>query len=177
MKGMPLFIPYCLRSKAIEPLILPVPVPLPDKVRLSVSGFETPRIVNVPGMSKVVGPVCTTLEERNVMYGLFFASKKSLLFSLPSFRPLPVLTLPASTLMSKTPVVTSGDVNFRVDSHFSKTPAIGTDAFTLKVILKPPAGGVISKTGTSAGACARLAEESERNAMRQKTVSRMLQIL
>ena len=33
MKGMPLFIPYCLRSKAIVPLIVPEPVPLPVIVK------------------------------------------------------------------------------------------------------------------------------------------------
>src|SRR5580704_10022256 len=107
------------------------------------------------------------------MYGLFFASKKSLPFNLPSFRPLPVFTLAASTLMSKTPVVTSADVKFRVESHFSKTPSIGTDALTLNVILKPPAGGVISKTGTSSGAFARLGNENKMDATSHKTPNRI----
>jgi hypothetical protein len=30
MKRIPLFIPYCLRSKAIVPVMIPEPVPLPD---------------------------------------------------------------------------------------------------------------------------------------------------
>jgi hypothetical protein len=46
MKGMPLFIPNSLRSKAIVPLISPVPVPLPETVKFSGSGLDTPRIVN-----------------------------------------------------------------------------------------------------------------------------------
>src|ERR1039458_3131752 len=38
------------------PLISPAPVPLPVSVNVSVSGLDTPRMVNVPGTSKVVGP-------------------------------------------------------------------------------------------------------------------------
>jgi hypothetical protein len=43
MKGMPLFIPYCLRSKAIVPLMAPEPVPLPEIAMVSFSGLVTPR--------------------------------------------------------------------------------------------------------------------------------------
>jgi hypothetical protein len=60
MKGMPLFIPYCLRSKAIVPVIDPLPVPLPVIVSVSFSGLVTPRIVKSPSISTVSGPVCTT---------------------------------------------------------------------------------------------------------------------
>src|SRR5215472_17491175 len=67
MNGIPLFIPNSLRSKAIVPLIDPTPSPLPATVNVKLSGFDTPRIVNVPGTSNVVGPVCTTLVERNVI--------------------------------------------------------------------------------------------------------------
>ena len=35
----------------------------PVTVNVSVSGLDTPRIVKVPGISKVLGPVCTTLSE------------------------------------------------------------------------------------------------------------------
>ena len=38
-------------------------LPMSGVVRCTVSGFETPRMVNVPGMSKLLGPVGTTLEE------------------------------------------------------------------------------------------------------------------
>src|SRR5580698_3106279 len=106
------------------------------------------------------------------MYGLSFASKKSLPFSLPSFRPLPVFTLFASTLMSSTPVVTSLDANFSVASHFSNTPSIGTDAFTLNVILNPPAGGVTTNTGTS-GACALTGNAATIDAPKIKAPSRI----
>ena len=53
MKGMPLFIPNSLRSNAIVPVTSPWPVPFPVRFKFSVSGLETPRIVKVPGMSKV----------------------------------------------------------------------------------------------------------------------------
>jgi len=105
-------------------------VPLPVIVKVSVSGLDTPRIVNVPGISKVAGPVCTTLSEWNVIIGSCLTLKKSLLFNLPSFIPLPVFTLSAWILMSKTPVVTSGDVKVIAASHLSKVPSIATDAFT-----------------------------------------------
>jgi len=63
MKGMPLSMPNSLRSNAIVPLISPVPLPSRSSVKASVSGFETPRIVNVPGTSNVLGPVCTIFVE------------------------------------------------------------------------------------------------------------------
>jgi hypothetical protein len=62
--------------------------------------------------------------------------------------PLPVFTLAASTLMSKTPVVASVGVNVMVASHLSKTPSIGNDAYTLNVILLTT--GVTLKVGTCA---------------------------
>src|SRR5215469_7565489 len=87
------------------------------------------------------------------MYGSSFALKKSLPLSLSSFMPLPVSTLAASILMSKTPVVGSVDVNVSVASHFLNVPSIGTDAFTPNLIVL--CSGVILKTGTpEAGACA-----------------------
>src|SRR5580698_11502716 len=64
--------------------------------------------------------------------------------------------------MSKTPVARSVDVNVRVASHLSKVPSIATDASTSNLILLSV--GVISKTGTPAGACARGAEENKTDA-------------
>src|SRR6202040_1518050 len=88
MKGMPLFIPYCLRSKAIIPLTEPEPVPFPDTVSVSFSGLVTPRIVKSPSTSKVSGPVWIILVDLNVINGLCLTSKKSLPFSFPFFMPL-----------------------------------------------------------------------------------------
>src|SRR6516164_1730742 len=86
------------------------------------------------------------------MYGSSFALKKSLLLSLSSFIPLPVSTLAASILISRTPVEGSVDVNVSVASHFLNVPSIGTDAFTPNLIVL--CSGVILKTGTpEAGAC------------------------
>ena len=68
------------------------PVPAPLTVKVKVSGLETPRMVKVPGTSKVVGPVCTIFVDLNVMTGSSETSKKSLLFSLSSFMPLPLST-------------------------------------------------------------------------------------
>src|SRR5580698_1821474 len=45
MNGIPLSIPKSLRSKAIVPLIVPDPVPLPTIASVRVSGLEKPRIV------------------------------------------------------------------------------------------------------------------------------------
>jgi hypothetical protein len=92
MNGMPLFIPYCLRSKAIVPAIVPSPVPLPLIVNVSFSGLVTPRIVKSPSISIVFGPVCTIFVDLNVINGLCSTSKKSLPLSLPFFMPLPVST-------------------------------------------------------------------------------------
>src|ERR1700751_393255 len=63
--------------------------------------------------------------------------------------PLPVAPLAASILISKSPVVSSGDLNVRPASHLSNLPAIVTDDFTWNLI--ELCTGIISKTG----ACAR----------------------
>src|SRR5882724_5872712 len=128
--------------------MFPVPVPLPESASVNFSGLVTPRIVKSPSTSNVSGPVCTTFFDRNVINGLCFTSKKSLLFSLPSFMPLPVFTLSAWILTSKTAVVTSGDVNVRVASHLSKVQSIATDAFTKNLI--ELSSGVTTDTGTCA---------------------------
>src|SRR5258708_30905096 len=128
--------------------MLPVPVPFPESVSVNFSGLVTPRIVKSPCTSKVSGPVCTTFFERKVINGLCFTSKKSLPFSLPSFMPLPVFTLSAWILTSKTAVVTSGDVKARVASHLSKVPPIATDAFTKNLI------ELSSRVTTNTGTCA-----------------------
>src|ERR1700719_10110 len=54
------------------------------------------------------------------MAGKSFTLKKSLLFNLLFFRPLPVFTLSASISMSKTPLLTSVDENFMLAFHLSK---------------------------------------------------------
>ena len=59
MKGIPLFIPYSLRSKAIVPTIAPDPVPSPETVSVNFSERVTPRIVKLPSTSKVLGLVGT----------------------------------------------------------------------------------------------------------------------
>src|ERR1700758_2551884 len=53
--------------------------------------------------------------------------------------------------MSRTPVVTSGEVKVRVASHLSKVPSIATEAFTLNLIVLC-GGGEIAKTGACAWA-------------------------
>jgi hypothetical protein len=77
-------------------------------------------------------------------------------------------------LTSKTPVVTSGDLNAKVASHLSKVPSIATDAFTANLIVL--AAGVITKTGIPAGSCALVTDENRTDAKRQKVVSRTLGI-
>src|SRR6266481_3915058 len=57
MKGMPLVMPQSFRSKAMVPSRLPVGVPLLSLVRVSVSVLVTRRMVKLPSMSKVFGPV------------------------------------------------------------------------------------------------------------------------
>ena len=52
-----------LAVKSHHALDFAEPVPSPETVRLRVSGFETPRIVNVPGMLNVFGPVCVIFVE------------------------------------------------------------------------------------------------------------------
>src|SRR5271163_2845865 len=71
--------------------------------------------------------------------------------------------------MSKTPVVTSGEVNVKVEFHLSKVPFIDTDASTSKEI--ELTSGVIAKTGTP---CARLIEgRSKMDANRERVANRM----
>src|SRR5208283_2583377 len=74
MKGMALFMPNSLRSNAMVPLISPEPIPLPETSRFNVSGLETPRMVNVPATSNVVGPVCVSLLDLNVPLPVFTLS-------------------------------------------------------------------------------------------------------
>src|SRR5271154_4134362 len=69
--------------------------------------------------------------------------------------------------MVKTPVLISGDVNTRVESHFSKVPSIATDAFTKNFTVLSP--GVIAKTG----ACARVTDGSTAATNRQRTANRI----
>src|SRR5882762_8519023 len=69
---------------------------------------------------------------------------------------------------SKTPVVTSGDVNARVAFHWSNVPCIATDAFTLNAI--ELSACVIAKTGAS---CAWLIDGSRTDANRQRAINRM----
>src|SRR6516162_7477539 len=67
MNGIPLFIPYSLRSKAMVPTIAPEPVPSPETVSVSFSALVTPRIVKLPSTSKVLGLVGTTFVDLKVM--------------------------------------------------------------------------------------------------------------
>src|SRR5215469_18005199 len=97
------------------------------------------------------------------MYGFCSTSKKSLLFSLPFFRPLPVSTLAASIFISKAPVVSSGDLNVRFAFHLSNLPAIVVDDFTWNFIQL--CTGVISNTG----ACARPLGTNTTTAEKHKT--------
>src|ERR1700691_3413257 len=69
--------------------------------------------------------------------------------------------------MSKTPVVTAGEANFSVAFHFSKWPVIGTEAFTLNLIVLST--GVSSHTGT----CARHKGGIAAIATRHRTNNRM----
>ena len=87
------------------------------------------------------------------MVGFCFTSKKSLPFNFPFFMPLPVSTLSAWILMSRTPVDTSGDVKVSEASHLSNFPLIATDASTSKIIALST--GVILKTGTPISSLAR----------------------
>src|SRR5580693_2125889 len=83
------------------------------------------------------------------MMGESFTSKKSLLFNLSFFRPLPVFTLSAWISISKTPLVTSVDENFMLAFHLSKVPLIGTEESTPNLMMLST--GVTSYTGTWAG--------------------------
>src|SRR6267143_4202060 len=66
--------------------------------------------------------------------------------------PLPVSTVAAWILTSRTPVVSSGDVKVKVASHLSNLPAIFTEDLTWKLIQLSI--GESSKIG----ACARLSD-------------------
>src|ERR1700722_9493309 len=148
MKGMPLVMPYSLRSKAMVPSRLPVGVPLLSLVRVSFSVLVTPRIVKLPSMSNVFGPVWTIFVDWKVIKGDSFALKKSCPFNLLSFTWLPVLTLSASISISKTALLISLDENLMLAFHFSKTPLIETEESTPNLILLST--GVNSYVGTCA---------------------------
>src|SRR5260221_10180547 len=70
-------------------------------------------------------------------------------------------------MISKTPVVSSGDVNVKVASHLSNLPAMLIDAFTSNLI--ELCSGVISNTG----ACPRVTDGSAAKATRLRTANRM----
>jgi hypothetical protein len=95
MTGMPLFIPYSLRLKAIVPAIVPEPAPLPEIVRFSFSYRVTPRIVKSPSTENVSGPVCSIFVDLKAISGFSFTLKKFFPFNFPFFIPLPVSTLSA----------------------------------------------------------------------------------
>src|SRR5215471_5362346 len=76
--------------------------------------------------------------------------------------------------MSKTPVVTSGDVSVKVASHLSKVPLIATDASTSNLI--ELSAGVILKTGTPSAACVRSMDKNKMHSKRQEMVSDMLAV-
>jgi hypothetical protein len=123
-------------------------------------------MVNVPGTSKVAGPVCTSAVERNVITGSSSTLKKSLLFSVLSLRPLPVFTLAAWIFTSNTALSAAGDVNVRDASHWSNVPSMVTVPDTWNVIVLSP--GVILNTGTAAGAWAPVDGVKRLHAARQK---------
>src|SRR5437879_8428789 len=70
-------------------------------------------------------------------------------------------------MISKTPVVSPGDVNVKVASHLSNLPAMLIDAFTSNLIVL--CSGVISNTG----ACPRVTDGSTANATRLRMANRM----
>src|SRR5215469_5767615 len=100
------------------------------------------------------------------MVGFCFTSKKSLPFNFPFFMPLPVSTLSAWILMSRTPVDTSGDVKVSEASHLSNFPLIATDASTSKVIALST--GVILKTGTPSAGWPGLAHKDRLDTRKQR---------
>src|SRR5580704_691443 len=109
------------------------------------------------------------------MNGSSLTLKKSLPFSLPSFIPLPVLTLAAAIFTSRTPDSTFGDVYVNVASHLSKTPSMATDAFTPNLI--ELSSWTILITGIPSGVCARLTEENARSAKQQTRFNRICHLL
>src|SRR6516165_10672882 len=92
------------------------------------------------------------------MVGFCFTSKKSLPFNFPFFMPLPVSTLSAWILISRTPVDTSGDLKVSEASHLLNLPTIATDASTSNLI--ELSAGVTLKTGTPSLVWARLTHEN-----------------
>src|SRR5580692_11781176 len=98
------------------------------------------------------------------MNGSSLALKKSLLFNLLSFIPLPVFTESAEILMSSTAEVTSADGKVSVASHLSNLPSMATEAFTKNLTSLP--SGVTVKIGP----CAWADDGNSASAKRQKTV-------
>src|ERR1700728_1216228 len=105
------------------------------------------------------------------MYGSSLALKKSLLFNLLSFMPLPVFTESAEILRSSTPEVTSVDGKVSVASHLLNLPSMATEAFTKN--LTSLSSGVIVKTGP----CAWANDGNRANAKRQNTIKRTESLL
>src|SRR5215467_8394827 len=86
--------------------------------------------------------------------------------------PLPVFTLSAAILTSRTPVEASLEVNVSVPSHWSNVPSIETDALTAKCMELP--SGVILRIGISPEAWARLMVENPRE---RRTICRESNVL
>src|ERR1700685_2315257 len=105
------------------------------------------------------------------MYGSSLALKKSLLFNLLSFMPLPVSTESAEILTSSAPEVTSVDGKVSVASHLLNLPSMATEAFTKN--LTSLSSGVMVKTGP----CARANDGNTADAKRQKTINRTESLL
>src|ERR1700691_4477072 len=105
------------------------------------------------------------------MYGSSLALKKSLLFNLLSFMPLPVSTESAEILTSSAPEVTSVDGKVSVASHLLNLPSMATEAFTKN--LTSLSSGVMVKIGP----CAWATEGNSADARRQKIVNRMESLL
>src|ERR1700683_3700109 len=105
------------------------------------------------------------------MYGSWLALKKSLLFNLLSFMPLPVSTESAEILTSSAPEVTSVDGKVSVASHLLNLPSMATEAFTKNLTLL--SSGVMAKTGP----CAWANDGNSANAKRQTTVNRTKSLL
>jgi hypothetical protein len=63
MNGIPLFIPYSLRSKAIAPFTETLPVPSRSIVKVNFSDLVTPRIVKSPAKTTILGPAPVALVE------------------------------------------------------------------------------------------------------------------
>src|ERR1700679_2989793 len=104
------------------------------------------------------------------MYGSSLALKKSLLFNLLSFMPLPVFTESAEILRSSTPEVTSVDGKVSVASHLLNLPSMATEAFTKN--LTSLSSGVMVKTGPCAWA-----NDNSADAKRQNTINRTESLL